>query len=245
MVESCASDEVCDAAEGLCVPMACVPNLPVCSGDWLTTCLPDGSGPAAGGTKCPAMQTCSNGACHDGLWLTDFESNSLSGWKVNTQGTFEISSPGAAGTQNALKVDIEAKVVQGGASFAFAEKLKPSKISFWLRIPEIVPGHGGGIFFDTTVARTWLGLSYENTQLSFFDGTTLTLLSSSWDSEWHYFELRDIDWSTNELTVFGDGILKTVQFPKMDGVASVAVVAFGAASTTPVTFFADEIMLFR
>lgn len=64
----CAGNQYCyvNGNTHTCAAQVCTPNAPVCSGNVLTTCKSNGSGPGAGGTNCgDTSQVCVQGACLD------------------------------------------------------------------------------------------------------------------------------------------------------------------------------------
>jgi hypothetical protein len=64
LLETCGDAHFCRAGETTCLPRICSPDSPICSGDRLTRCELDGSGPAPGGIDCSASgAACDLGQC--------------------------------------------------------------------------------------------------------------------------------------------------------------------------------------
>jgi hypothetical protein len=61
--DTCLASEYCKPGTFSCVPDACVAAAPTCSGDNLSTCAADGSGPINAGASCATGMTCHSGAC--------------------------------------------------------------------------------------------------------------------------------------------------------------------------------------
>ena len=64
VIDSCTSNEYCDAVTATCRTLLCTPNQPACDANVATTCNALGSGYLPGGTSCDP-QVCVSGACRD------------------------------------------------------------------------------------------------------------------------------------------------------------------------------------
>jgi len=63
LFDTCASHEYCNPTIGQCSGDACLAGAPVCDGELLTSCKPDGSGSLPGGVPCNQGSACYMGQC--------------------------------------------------------------------------------------------------------------------------------------------------------------------------------------
>ena len=65
LLSTCTASQFCSESGGVatCQSQLCTPDALACDGNRATTCLPDGSGYAAGGTTCTAQEFCVGGSC--------------------------------------------------------------------------------------------------------------------------------------------------------------------------------------
>ena len=177
------------------------------------------------------------------LFVEDFEDGNTDGWYLSCASMEAASDAAADGTSLGAHV-LETRgqgCKEGWASHELPD-LAPSRIEWWMR-----SNSRGEIFgsLQLSIAAVFI----QDGAIFVSDGADETRSFELDGSQWHRYELRDIDWASQTFSFVADGnvLAAGLDFPdeinSLDSV-HIAAVARYPETTGPVSVHLDELVFF-
>ncbi len=209
-----------------------------------------GTGGSTGGTDSETGGDAGSGGSEpvegpDVLLAEDFDDGDTNDWYRDCA-TFKVL-PEAAADETAFGARLvetrEAGCEQGYAGLEVPSPQTPSRVEWWMR------SNSRGEIFGSFQIHQAIMVYVTDGMVVAYDGEQSKIFDID-GSQWHHYELHDIDWTNNTYSLSVDGTVQATDFgfnqPKDVAEAIYVLAAARDMSTTdPVSVDVDEIVIFE